>query len=72
MTQTIELKKRPCVLKAFKDIDTEIYYQYRLNGDRISYKEYLKWKKIAVYNEPYVFRYIGFTKNGNIVEVLEM
>ena len=72
MAQTIELKKRPCVLKAFKDKNTEICYHCRLNGDRISYKEYIKWKKIAVYNAPYVFRYIGFTKNGNIVEVLEM
>lgn len=69
MKNVVELKERPVVLKAFRKPKAKMYHQYRINGKRATYGEYMKKRMMALYNEPYVKRYVTFTKSGSIVEV---
>jgi hypothetical protein len=58
-----------CVLKAFRKVNGLTFYQWRINGRRVTYGEYMKERMTCIYYEPYVQRYSTFTKKGSIVEV---
>ena len=68
MKSVIELKKRPMVFKAFRKKCGLTYYQWRINGKRVTYGEYMKKRMICIYYEPFVKKFVGFTRKGNIVE----
>jgi hypothetical protein len=57
------------VLKAFRKLDGMTFYQWRINGKRVTYGEYMKKRMTCIYYGHYVSRYSSFTEKGNIVEV---
>ena len=58
-----------CVLKAYRKVNGLTFHQWRINGKRVTYWEYMKERMTCIYYEPYVQRYSTFTKKGSIVEV---
>lgn len=58
-----------CVLKAFRKLDGMTFYQWRINGRRVTYGEYMKKRMNCIYYGHYVSRYSTFTEKGNIEEV---
>lgn len=55
--------------KAFRKPNATMYHQWRINGKRVKYGEYMKERMTCIYYEPLVQKYVTFTKKGNIVEV---
>ena len=55
--------------RAFRKPNAMTYHQWRINGKRVTYGEYMKERMTCIYYEPLVQKYVTFTKKGNIVEV---
>ena len=69
MINVIRPNRKNWEFRAFRKPNSMIYHQWRINGKRVTYGEYMKERMTCIYYEPFVQKYVTFTKKGNIVEV---